>query len=84
MNRMSSVLILSLALSGSAAFADTRADKDKLLQIVSAECIVENGERTGNCPRISVKPRITLVSAEAPKTKRNRITQMPWMIGAFQ
>lgn len=84
MNRMSSLLIFSLVISGSAALADTRADKEKPLQIASADCIVENGERTGNCPRIAVKPRITLVSAEAPKSKRNRITQMPWMIGAFQ
>ncbi len=84
MNRMSSLLILSLAIFGSAAFADSRTDKSKPLEIVSADCIIENGERTGNCPRISAKPRITLVSVEAPTTKRNRITQMPWMIGAFQ
>lgn len=84
MNRMSSLLIVAMVLSGSTAFADTKSDPQKPLQIVASDCIVENGERTGNCPRITAKPRITLVSAEAPKTKRARITQMPWMIGAFQ
>lgn len=84
MNRMSSLLIITLALSGGAAVADTRTDKEKPLQIASATCILGNGERTGNCPRIAPKSRITLVSAEATKGKRARITQMPWMIGAFQ
>lgn len=84
MNQMSIVLILSLAISGSGAVAQTRADTEKPLQIVSTDCIIENGERSGTCPRIAPKPRVTLVSAETTKAKRNRITQMPWMIGAFQ
>jgi hypothetical protein len=84
MNRMSSLLILTVALSANAALADGSATKEKPLYAVSLACIIENGERSGNCPRITPKPQITLVSAETTKGKRARITQMPWMIGAFQ
>lgn len=84
MNRLASVLILSLTASGSAAFADGRSESAPRLQIVAVDCIVENSERTGNCPGVAPKPRVALVLAEPAKAKRGRITQMPWMIGAFQ
>jgi hypothetical protein len=84
MNRMSSLVILTFALSANAALADGSATKEKPLYTVSLACLIENSQGSGKCPRIAPKPQVTLVSADATKGKRARITQMPWMIGAFQ